>query len=97
MTRIRQALAVALVATALVADRPAVAAPVERAQPESVATKLVEHLSVTFRRMAPAVRLDEVRQVEVPVVAQPTTSQPQLSRIQQTLSPCQFRLPPPTL
>src|SRR4051812_20263163 len=50
MTRIRQALAVALVATALCADRPAVAAPVERSQPESVATKLFEHLSVSFRR-----------------------------------------------
>jgi hypothetical protein len=97
MTRIRQALAVALVATALVADRPAVAAPVERAQPESVATKLVEHLSVTFRQIAPAVRLDEVQHVEVPVLAQTVPSQSQLAYVQQTLSPFQFRLPPPAL
>jgi hypothetical protein len=97
MTRIRQALAVALVATALCADRPAVAAPLERAQPESVATKLFEQLSVTFRRMAPAVRLDEVHRGEVPVVARPTKPEPQLPRTQQTLSPFQFRLPPPAL
>jgi hypothetical protein len=97
MTRIRQALAVALVATALCADRPAVAAPAERSQPESVATKLVEHLSVSFRRMAPAVRFDEVHQGEVPVVIAPAKSQPQRPRIQQELSPFQFRLPPPAL
>jgi len=97
MTRVRQALAVALVATALCAEQQAAAAPVERTQPESVAAKLVEHLSVTFRRMAPAVRLDEVRRVEVPVVTQPATTNPQRPRVQATLSPFQFRLPPPAL
>jgi hypothetical protein len=97
MTRIRQALAVALVATALCADRPAVAAPAERAQPGSVATKLVEHLSVSFRRMAPAVRFDEVHHGEVPAVIAPAKIERQLVRIQQTLSPFQFRLPPPAL
>jgi hypothetical protein len=86
MTRIRQALAVALVATALCADRLAIAAPVERA-----------HLSVTFRRMAPAVRFDEVHDGEVPAVARPAKTEPQRPRIQQDFSPFQFRLPPPTL
>jgi hypothetical protein len=97
MTRIRQALAVALVATALCADRPVVAAPVVRAQPDSVATKLFEHLSVSFRRMAPAVRFNEVHRGEVPVVIAPAKTEPQLARVQQTLSPFQFRLPPPAL
>ena len=97
MTRIRQALAVALVATALCADRPAVAAPVERSQPESVATKLVEQLSVSFRRMAPVVRFDEVQHQEVSAVTRPTKAQPQRPCIQQELSPFQFRLPPPSL
>jgi hypothetical protein len=97
MTRIRQALAVALVATALCADRPAVAAPVERSQPDSVATKLVEQLSMTFRRMAPAVRFDEVHHGEVPVLTAPGRTEPQRPLVQQSLSPFQFRLPPPAL
>ncbi|HTL30849.1 MAG TPA: hypothetical protein VL282_16580 [Tepidisphaeraceae bacterium] len=97
MTRIRQALAVALVATALCADRPATATPVERVQPESVATKLVEHLSVSFRRMAPAVRLDEVRRTEVPTANAPLAIASQSATAQHVHSPFQFRLPPPIL
>ena len=101
MKRTRHVLAVALVATALCADRAIAAAPTVRADMAATAAgRLVSRLSVRFRRVVPSVRLYQSRQdalkpalvqTHVAPDAEPTNLSPSLQ------SPFQFPLPPPSL
>ena len=96
-TRTRYAIAMTVVmSAALCADRVAAAAPQARqAQPASVASRVMDRLSLSLRRVVPSVKVIETRRegttVE-PIVAAP---QPVLVT-RQPISPFQFRLPPPT-
>ncbi len=105
MKRTRQAIAVALVATALCADRVVGAAP--RVQPQaasmaaSMAGRLVERLSGSLRRTVAAVRLVQARRDGPAVcggaalagIALGGSAAPRIHA--SILSPIQFRLPPP--
>jgi hypothetical protein len=94
MKAVQKALAMTLVATALCADRAVAASPAVRPEPAARST-LVGRLKVSFRRCVAVVRLWEARrdqerpaQAAAPVV--------QLCRFEAiSLSPFQFRLPPP--
>jgi len=99
MRKTRKVLAVALVATALCADRIAVASP-QQAQEGTltqVARRVVVRLSVSFRRVVPGVRIHQARQEGESagwrVVAEPVKP---LVHLVQGL-PFQFRLPPPAM
>ena len=98
MKRTRHLIAVALVATALCADRAVAAAPEVKTE-GSVASRIVSRLTTGLRRAVSTVRIYQTRLdtltnrpltasriIDVPVVE----SHP-------TFSEFQFRLPPPTL
>lgn len=89
-----------LVATALCADRVATAAPEIRAQlqPVDPIARLATKLSVTFRRVVPAVRLHQVRHegAMTPAPLRPVAVIPVTIHATDA-SPFQFRLPPPSL
>ncbi len=97
MKRTRHVLAIALVATALCADRAVAAAPALRPQAGSVAGRLVSRLSTSFRRVVPSVRVYETRRdgfapasvSSIPMDFDSAGFRPRL------LSPLQLRLPPP--
>jgi hypothetical protein len=88
-------LAVTLVATALCADR-AMASPAPQMPDVSVGQRtLVGRLSVSFRRCVPAIRLLETRR-DLDRPALTVVPMPELPAIAPaTVSPFQFRLPPP--
>lgn len=90
-----------LVATALCADRVATAAPELRAQLQPAAdpiARLATKLSVTFRRVIPAVRLHQARREDVAAGPRPEPLAPVAVTLHQVQgSPFQFRLPPPSL
>ena len=98
MRKTRHILAVTLVATAICADRVAMASAEMRDPGRSIARQLATRLTVTLRRVVPAVRLHQAR-VEgmtarwpaLPVVAAPAVVHTAES------SPFQFRLPPPSV
>ena len=101
MKRTRQVLVMTLMATALCADRVATASPEVRGQLEPMAhpiARLATRLSVTFRRVVPAIRLHQVRHEEF-VSAQPVCPIAVAPVIVHATrgSPFQFRLPPPLL
>lgn len=62
MKRLRQMMAVALVATALCADRAASAAPAFRPQVGEMARQIAGRLAGSFRRVVAPARLDQARQ-----------------------------------
>jgi hypothetical protein len=97
MKRTRHVLTIALVATALCADRAVAAAPALRPQVASVAGKLVTRLSVSFKRVVPSIRVYEThRQTVVPLIAHaPISDETVCYGIR--LSPLVQRLPPPVL
>ncbi len=85
-----------LVATALCADRAVIANPVVRPEPV-VSQTLVGRLTVSFRRSVAAVRFLEVRRDQDQLAVAPTV-RPQVSTFAPvSLSPFQFRLPPPAI
>jgi hypothetical protein len=99
MKSIRRVVAMTLVATALCADRAVIAAPAGGAQtPATVGITnrtLVARLTVSLRRCVPglrmvAVRRDQDRPAIIPSLAAQT---PLFEAV--SLSPFQFRLPPP--
>ena len=101
MKRTRQVLVMTLVATALCADRVATSAPEIRAQLQPAAdpiARLATKLSVTFRRVVPAVRLHQVRSEgeTTPTPVCLATVRPMAVHAAEG-SPFQFRLPPPLL
>ena len=101
MKRTRQVLVMTLVATALCADRVVTAAPELRAQLQPMAdpiARLATKLSVTFRRVVPAVQLHQSRRegtITQPL-PEPIPTAPLALHLRQG-SPFQFRLPPPGL
>ncbi|MGA2230959.1 MAG: hypothetical protein ABSH22_08675 [Tepidisphaeraceae bacterium] len=98
MKLVSRAVAMTLVATALCADR-AVAAPRDICPgPETKANlNLVERLSVNLRRVVRPARIVEVRrEKDRPAVAIVNVSDcPIVARV--SLSPFQFRMPPPVI
>ena len=97
MTRTRRILMVAFVATALSADRAIASTPTIRPQMAQAARKLAGRLMVLFRRsLSAASRLSALRRSG-------RQSRPRVFRLADltqyfapaTLSPFQFRLPPP--
>ena len=79
---------------ALAADRAAAAAPQLRPQGASVASRVMDRLSLSLRRVVPAVKVVETRREGVAVQATVVAPAPVLVR-QLPLSPFQFRMPPP--
>ena len=100
MTRARTRYAIAMtvvMSAALCADRVAVAAPQARAQqPASVASRVMDRLSLSLRRVVPSIKVIETRREGVSVEPRVAIPQPVLIA-QRPISPFQFRLPPPTL
>ncbi|HMB94691.1 MAG TPA: hypothetical protein VKK61_01495 [Tepidisphaeraceae bacterium] len=95
MRRFRQMLAITLVATALCADRAAVAAPVLRPQVASAASRFVSRLSARFHRVVSAIRVYQNQTGDV-VAAQKTILVSDATACFRTrLSPLLLRLPPP--
>src|SRR5579872_4273892 len=96
MKRSRHILAAALVTTALCASQLSLAAPAQKTPVAEMAARLVVRLSETFCRSAPAkippaVRFEDTDSQPRPI--QP--AQPQQLARSHSLSPFQFRLPPP--
>ena len=98
MRQARCLLAATLVAAALCADRTISAAPSLGPQPVQLAQRLVNRLSISFRRVAPVARFFADRQAG-PALAS-IDSSPSLratAPARQQISPFQFRLPPPAV
>ena len=97
MRKTRKVLAVALVATALCADRMGALSPrqAQEGTLTQVARRVVVRLTVSFRQAVPGVRIHQVRQegesTPQRIVAEP--AEPMVHLVQG--SPFQFRLPPP--
>jgi hypothetical protein len=82
-----------VMAAALCADQTSAAAPQVRVQP-SVASRVMDRLSQSLRRVVPSVKVVETRRdgdaiQSVVIVPEPVLVQ------QPALSPFHFRLPPP--
>jgi hypothetical protein len=97
MRNARHVLAVTLVATAICADRVAVAAP-PQAPRGQLAASLIQRLTTRFRRVVATARLYQPRRED------PGCTEPAARIVPQrllpapiALSPFQFRLPPPLL
>jgi hypothetical protein len=97
MRRARYLLVATLLATAVCADRAMAATPALRPEVTELAERFVNRLSVSFRRVVPAIRMVAERQQGGVFAAgrslplswtEPVHPQP--------VSPFQFRLPPPT-
>jgi hypothetical protein len=99
MHRTRTVIAVALVATALCADRAVAAAPVQppRSASTSVAGRLVSTLSERFQRVVPSVRLYEQRCDGASIAIVSFTPVEAALPIHPPMTPFQHRLPPPQL
>jgi len=95
MTKTRHLIAVTLVATALCADRAALAVPSQQPVTQ-LAGQFIQRLSSSFRRVLPAARLYRsgrygFQPVVRPLRATVSAQHPPAIR----LSPFYFRLPPP--
>jgi hypothetical protein len=97
MRNARHVLAVTLVATAICADRVAVAAP-PQAPRGQLAASLIQRLTTRFRRVVATARLYQPRREGAGCTELATPIVPQsFLRVRVALSPFQFRLPPPLL
>jgi len=99
MKRTRQLIAVALVATALCADRAVANAPEIKSQ-ESVASRIVSRLTSGLRRAVSSnVRIYQTRQDTLAVRPLAASRIGNLAFVEfhQTFSESEFRLPPPAL
>jgi hypothetical protein len=97
MRNARHVIAVTLMATAICADRGLPTAPAEPQATSHFAGRLMERLCVNLRRTVPAARLCQARRVDLRSTdsAAPRLDSLTLSFISPSLSPFQFRLPPP--
>ncbi|HSZ59505.1 MAG TPA: hypothetical protein VK797_27925 [Tepidisphaeraceae bacterium] len=96
-SRSRHILAVVAVMTALCADRAVSAAPVSRTPVAEMAARLVIRLSESFSRVAPASICPELRLDLSGREGQAPAFVPQPSIVHHlSLSPFEFRLPPPS-
>src|SRR5687768_221005 len=94
----RRALMVAMLATALCADRAIAAAPRLAPQVGEMARQIAGRLSSSFRRTVPSIHLHQSRQeMSAPQTATALViaTSPAVHNAQS--SPFQFRLPPPTV
>ncbi len=96
MRHARHVIAVTLMATAICADRLAPAVPAEPPATH-LAGRLIERLSMNFRRVLPAARLYQPSCLAVrPAAARTVAFADQTLGFQRVLLfPFQFRLPPP--
>ena len=86
------------VTTALCADQVVAAAPNLRPQVASFAGRLVNRLTVSFRQTVAGERPVQVRHPGPAPRVSPGGVEPQAAlAVHPTLSPFQFRLPPPSL
>ncbi len=96
MRTARCLVAATLVAVALCADRTVAAAPALRPEAVQLAQRLVNRLSVSFRRVAPVARFFADRQAgPAVVVVDRSVSLLDVPHVRLPISPFQFRLPPP--
>jgi hypothetical protein len=98
MKRSRQLIAVALVATALCADRAVAAAPEMRTE-ASVASRIASRITTGLRRAVSSVRIYQPRQ---PIATSSPIAALRIdylgpSEVHPTFFVSQFRLPPPAL
>jgi hypothetical protein len=97
----RRVLAVMAVTTALCADQAAMASPAARPQPvefAQLASRLVTRLAQNFQRTLPAVIREPARQQRfAPIAATSDVSATAIAAPHASLSPFQFRLPPPAV
>lgn len=94
----RHLVAITLVATALCADRAVSAAPALRPQVATAAGKLVTRLSVSLRRVVPAVHVYESRRDGLADLSQALACPSQsIACLGMQLSPLILHLPPPAL
>src|SRR5262245_5039944 len=98
MRRTRQLIAVALVATALCADRAVAAAPEVRVE-GSIASRIVSRITTGLRRAVSSVRIYEPRQETSALrpLAVSRIDNVAVVVVHPTLSPFESRLPPPAL
>jgi hypothetical protein len=86
-----------VMSAALCADRVAAASPQHaRPQPASVASRVMDRLSLSLRRVVPSIKVIETRREGVTVEPRVATPAPVLVA-QRPISPFQFRLPPPNV
>ena|SRR5687768_15709021 len=100
MTRTRRILMVAMVATALSADRAFAAAPQLRPQMSDAARKLAVRLLVVFRRSMGSARLQvarQLRRISRPRPLRLSTLMQHILGHPAEFTPFQYRLPPPVL
>jgi hypothetical protein len=99
MRKTRSIMAVTLLATALCADRAVTpAAQVTRDDAGTVARGFAQRLTVSLRRVVPAVKLHQSRQERFePALEQGGGDGPQTAMHGAQGTPFQFRLPPPVL
>lgn len=98
MRQTRTIVAVTLLATALCADRAAAAAPAQRLDTTQSSGTFAQRLTVSLRRVVPAVRFlpDRRQGVASPALARSVAvDQASLPLAQGT--PFEFRLPPPLI
>jgi hypothetical protein len=96
MRATRQVLAVVAVTTALCADRVVQAAPVSRPHVAQMASRLVSRLAHRLRRAVTAIVPWQVRQRGITLARRPALVPVVACVPHRTVSPFQFRLPPPT-
>ena len=97
MRATRQVLAVVAVTTALCADRVVQAAPASRPHVAQIAGRLVSRLAQRLRRGVAAITSWQVRHRLTGLAGRRPALVPVLARVpHRTVSPFQFRLPPPT-
>lgn len=88
-------IAVTLMATAICADRSLPAAPAEPVT-SHFAGRLIERLSVNFRRVVPAAQFYKPQRFGLPPMEMtPACPSVTVDWVSPRLSPFQFRLPPP--
>lgn len=99
MRKTRTIMAVTLLATALCADRAMTsAARVSPVEAGPVARGFAQRLTVSLRRVVPAVKFHQSRQENfAPVVCSNGASGPQVIEHEALGTPFQFRLPPPAV
>jgi hypothetical protein len=98
MKRTRQLIAVALVATALCADRAVAAAPEVRTE-GSIASRIASRITTGLRRAVSSIRIYEPRQETrgLRPLAASRIDNVSVVVVHPTLSPFESRLPPPAL
>lgn len=98
MPKAKRAIMVAVLATAMCADRAGMAAPTIAPRLASAARSVMGRMAGSFRNAVVTVQLDHARRLDRPVARRPQAAPPVVvSSHPAQLSICQLRLPPPFL